>query len=203
VDDAPTGTAGRERPREPTELGPPAPLLPGVPIRGPVVWSLFRALINAAVLVVLYYLLPLDRPVSWKTVGWLIGGLILVALLVARQIRAILRARYPTLRAVEALATSIPLFLLVFAAVYQVLAAGDPSAFSEPMTRTDTLYFVVTVFATVGFGDITAASQTARVLVTVQMLGDLVLIGLVIRAFLAAVDHGRHRRQQEMADGEG
>ena len=29
------------------------------------------------------------------------------------------------------------------------------------MTRTDALYFVVTVFATVGFGDITPVSETA------------------------------------------
>jgi voltage-gated potassium channel len=198
MDSAPIGAAGRERP---PELGPPVPMPSGVPFRRPVLWSVARALVDVTALVLLYYLLPLDRPVSWRTVGWLIGGLALVGLLVAGQIRAILRARYPTLRAVEALATSIPLFLLLFAAIYQILTASDPAAFSEPMTRTDSLYFVVTVFATVGFGDITAVSQSARVLVTVQMIGDLVLIGLVIRAFLTAVDRGRHRRQQERARG--
>jgi Ion channel len=161
--------------------------------------SLGRAVLNATALILLYYLLPLDRPVSWRTVGWLLGGLVLVEVLVAAQIRAILRARYPGLRALEALATSIPLFLLVFAAVYEMLEAGAPASFSESLTRTDSLYFVVTVFATVGFGDITAVSETARVLVTVQMLGDLVLIGLVVRAFLAAVDRGRLSRAQEHA----
>ena len=173
---------------------------PGVPIRRPVLLSLGRAALNATALILLYYALPLDRPVSWRTAGWLIGGLVLVALLVAAQIRAILRARYPGLRAVEALATSIPLFLLVFAAVYEMLDAAAPASFSETLTRTDALYFVVTVFATVGFGDITAVSETARTLVTIQMIGDLVLIGLVVRAFLVAVDQGRHRRQQEHAD---
>ena len=148
--------------------------------------------------VVLYYVLPLSRAVSWRTVGWLLGGLLLVGLLIAGQIRSILRARYPTLRAMEALATSIPLFLVVFASVYEMLDVGLAGTFSQHLTRTDALYFVVTVFSTVGFGDITATSETARVLVTVQMIGDLVLIGLVIRAFLAAVDRGRHRRQQEL-----
>ena len=33
-----------------------------------------------------------------------------------------------------------------------------PGAFTERMNRLDSLYFVITVFATVGFGDITAAS---------------------------------------------
>jgi voltage-gated potassium channel len=195
VDSTQLGATGQDpAPR----LGPlPGP--PGMPIRTPALVSLGRAVLNATALILLYYLLPLDRPVSWRTVGWLLGGLVLVAVLVAAQIRAILRARYPGLRALEALATSIPLFLLVFAAVYEMLEAGAPASFSESLTRTDSLYFVVTVFATVGFGDITAVSETARVLVTVQMLGDLVLIGLVVRAFLAAVDRGRLSRAQEHA----
>ena len=183
--------------REPHPLGPAVPLPPGIPLRGPVLWALARALLNVTGVVLLYYLLPLDEPVSWRTVGWLLGGLVLVGLLVGAQIRAILRARYPTLRAVEALGTSIPLFLVLFAALYEMLATTDPASFSQSLTRTDTLYFVVTVFATVGFGDITAVTETARVLVTIQMICDLVLIGLVIRAFLAAVDRGRHRRQEE------
>jgi Ion channel len=45
----------------------------------------------------------------------------------------------------------------------------------------------VTVFGTVGFGDITAASQSARLVVTVQMLLDLLALGLVVRAFVSAV----------------
>jgi voltage-gated potassium channel len=36
--------------------------------------------------------------------------------------------------------------------------------------RTDSLYFTVTVFATVGFGDIFPASQMARLVVTAQMI---------------------------------
>lgn len=204
MDSAPIGStdqsAGHQQPTGLSAVTSPS----GVPVRGPVLWSLARALVNTTALVLLYYLLPLNRSVSWKTLGWLLGGLVLIALLVAGQIRAILRARYPSLRAIEALATSIPLFLLIFAAAYQMLAASDPASFSQHLTRTDTLYFVVTVFATVGFGDITAVSETARVLVTVQMLGDLVLIGLVIRAFLAAVDRGRRRQEQERAEtGDG
>jgi voltage-gated potassium channel len=187
------------QPHEETGLaGPGAAFLPpAIPIRGAVLRSLVRAALNATAVVVLYYVLPLNHPVSWRTVGWLFGGLLLIGLLIAGQIRAILRARYPTLRAMEALATSIPLFLVVFASAYEMLDVGAPGSFNEHLTRTDTLYFVVTVFSTVGFGDITAISETARVLVTVQMIGDLVLIGLVIRAFLVAVDHGRQRRMRE------
>ena len=59
------------------------------------------------------------------------------------------------LRAIEALAAAIPLFLLVFAAAYVKLDSTQAQAFSEPLSRTDALYFTITVFSTVGFGDIT------------------------------------------------
>ena len=65
---------------------------------------------------------------------------------------------------------------------------------------------MVTVFATVGFGDISAVSSVARVLVTVQMVGDLVLIGLVLRVFMTAVDRGRRRaaeREETPSAGRG
>jgi hypothetical protein len=114
-----------------------------------------------------------------------------VGLLVAWQVRGILRAPHPALRAVEGIALSIPLFLLLFATTYVQLSGTDPGAFSEPVSRIDGIYFVVTVFATVGFGDIAPVSEVARVLTTVQMIGDLVLIGLVLKLFLAAVDRRR------------
>ena len=116
-----------------------------------------------------------------------------MALLVAWQVRSILRSPHPALQAVEAVALSLPLFLLLFAATYTLLSDSHPAAFTEPLSRFDSLYFVVTVFATVGFGDISAVSTVARVLVTMQMVGDLVLIGLVLRVFLTAVDRGRRR----------
>jgi voltage-gated potassium channel len=142
---------------------------------------------------VLYFLVPLDREFSVGTVVALGAGVLAIALLVTWQVRAILRASHPALQAIEALALSLPLFLLIFAATFVVLSASDPGALSEPLTKLDSLYFVVTVFATVGFGDITPVSDPARVLVTLQMVGDLVLIGLVIRLFLGAVD--RRRRE--------
>jgi voltage-gated potassium channel len=55
----------------------------------------------------------------------------------------------------------------------------------------------VTVFATVGFGDITPKSEVARELVMVQMLGDLALLGIGARLLLTAVQRGRERRSAE------
>ena len=74
------------------------------------------------------------------------------------------------------------------------MAGADPSNFNvETLTRTDSLYFTVTIFATVGFGDISAASEAARILVTVQMILDLIVLGLGIRIFVSAVEVGRQK----------
>ena len=87
-----------------------------------------------------------------------------------------------------ALATTVPLFLLLFASAYFAMATISPANFStHALTRTDALYFTVTTFSTVGYGDITAVSQSARLVVTVQMLLDLLALGLGIRVFVGAV----------------
>jgi voltage-gated potassium channel len=48
--------------------------------------------------------------------------------LITFQVRSILASPFPGLRAVEALATSLPLFLLLFASTYLVIATESPGA---------------------------------------------------------------------------
>jgi Ion channel len=50
------------------------------------------------------------------------------------------------------------------------------------------------VFATVGFGDITAMTEAARLVVTVQMLIDLIILGLGARVIFGAVSRARQRQ---------
>ncbi|MFJ5776245.1 potassium channel family protein [Streptomyces sp. NPDC093094] len=65
---------------------------------------------------------------------------------------------------------------------------------NEPLSHSDALYFTVTVFSTVGFGDITAKTEAARLVVTAQMLADLVIPGLAVKVVVGAVRRGRQRR---------
>src|SRR6266478_3408561 len=155
--------------------------------------SMLRAAGSTTALVVIYYLLPLNRSSTAVAVTMLVIGLVTLTSLLAYQVRAITRSPFPLLRGVEALATSIPLFLLLFAATYVVMATISASSFSQPLSRTDAIYFTVTVFATVGFGDITAKTEVARLVVTGQMLADLIVIGLGVRVLLSAVQRGRQR----------
>jgi ion channel len=164
------------------------------PPRRIIVGAVLRAVGSTVALVALYYLLPLDHSSIWVAVTMLAIGLVALVGLVTFQVRWILRSRFPGLRGVEALATSIPLFLLLFASTYVVLDTISASNFSEPLTRTDALYFTVTVFATVGFGDITAKTEAARLVVTGQMIVDLVAIALAVKVIVGAVKQGRQRQ---------
>jgi voltage-gated potassium channel len=164
--------------------------------------TLLRALASTVALVVIYYLLPLDTTSVGFAVAMLVIGLVALVGLVAYQVRSIVRATYPALRAVGALATSAPLFLLLFAGTYFVMDTISVGSFSEPLTRTDALYFTVTVFATVGFGDITATTEVTRVLVTAQMVAGIVTVGIGARIIVDAVKHGREQ-QPENGDETG
>ncbi len=156
--------------------------------------TLLRASASTIALVTIYYLLPLDRTSIGATVAILAAGLAAFVALVTVQVRLIIRAEHPALRGVGALATSAPLFLLLFAATYFVIAGISPNSFSQPLTRTDALYFTVTVFATVGFGDIVATTELTRVLVIGQMVADIVIVGVGARIIVDAIKHGREQQ---------
>ncbi|MFF0435501.1 potassium channel family protein [Streptomyces sp. NPDC004327] len=165
------------------------------PSRRQVTLTVLRVVGSVAVLVTVYYLLPLDHPSTNATISILCIGLAGFVALVAAQVRSILRSLHPGLRAAEALAISTPFFLLLFAAAYVALAALSSSNFGEHLSHTDGLYFTVTVFSTVGFGDITAKSEAARLVVTAQMLADLIVFGLTIKVVVGAVRHSKQRRK--------
>jgi voltage-gated potassium channel len=150
-------------------------------------------LLTVALIVVLYYLVPFDHGMNGATAAGLALGVLALAAIVALQIWTISRSKYPTIRAIEALASSIPLYVLLFASTYFLMARAQPSSFGVHLSRTDAMYFSSTVFTTVGFGDITAKSEVARVVVTVQMMLDLVALGLVVRLVLNAIKLGQQR----------
>ncbi len=99
----------------------------------------------------------------------------------------------------EGLATTFPLVVLLFATTYFVMDQYQAHSFTQGMTRVDSLYFTVTTFATVGYGDITPVTESARLTVILQMVVDLVLIGLVARAFVNSVRTGLARRDDPAA----
>ena len=157
------------------------------------VGSLLRSASATVLLVLAYYVLPLDAGLG-AALAWLVLGLAAVAALLAWQVRAIVEAPHPRLRAIGALAVGLPLLVVVFAATYLLLAENIPGSFSQPLDRTGALYFAVTVLATVGFGDIAPVTAAARSVTMVQMLLDLIAFGFAAKVVFDAVDEGMRRR---------
>lgn len=162
--------------------------------------GLGRAVLMTLVLVVVYFLVPLEWIGSLSvTVALIVAAAILVAVS-AWQIRAIMMSDQPGVRGIEALAIIAPLYLLLFAATYFVMAIDDPASFTaEGLTRVDTMYLTVTIFATVGFGDISAVSEAARIVVTIQMILNLIVLGAGVRLLTGAVKRSRESKETDAA----
>jgi hypothetical protein len=165
--------------------------------RRAVVRSVARFLGFTLTLFVIYAIAPVDHKSTefWAVMKVALAFVALVGV-TGWQIFAISRSPYPRLRAFEAIGISVPLLVLVFAAVYVSMAAYSAQNFNQPITKIDGVYFTVTALATVGFGDIVAVSETARVIVTVQMIVDLIFIGVVAKVLVGVT-------QRRVAELEG
>src|SRR5215510_8984618 len=71
-----------------------------------VVLGLLRALATAVILVALYYVLPLDRRSDTYVLAEIANGVALLTGVIVWELRAIIRSRYPAIRATQALATT-------------------------------------------------------------------------------------------------
>lgn len=164
-----------------------------------IAFGLLRALVAAVVLVTAYFVIPLEWIDALPVVLSLTVAALLLVGVTTWQVLAIIRSSDPGIRAIESLAVIAPVYLLVFAAAYFLMERNDPGTFTSVLTRMDALYFTVTIFSTVGFGDISAVSQSARVLVTVQMILNLIVLGAGVRLLTLAVKHGRDPKPAAVA----
>ena len=165
-----------------------------MPLRGrhqPLVMLLWHTTVVLVLLTVGYFLLPLQRP--WadpSSAGRLTGtvlawGLLLVFFRVAS--RRSQDRQPPEYVRVQRLLTALYLLVLGFALLYAITVSLAPDQFSGLADRSDALYFSVTTTATVGYGDITAVQTPARMMVTVQMLFNLIYIGTALRILSSGI----------------
>jgi hypothetical protein len=179
----------------------PAPIdyrpVDGSNLRRPVIFATLRVLVATALLLLAYFELPWGHETTGAGLFFFVVALIGFAVALGFQVRRIIDAPIPWLRAAQTLGMAVPIFVVIFALLYVGFANADPANFNQPITRMSALYFTVTVLSTVGFGDIAAQTDGARAVVTVQMLLDLVLIGVLVKVILQASRIGVQRRRSE------
>ncbi len=158
-----------------------------------------RTLLALAACLTGYYALPYGRHGSGlgSTPGALVVALTLAVLvvLIIRQVRTqILHGGRQA--SVESLLLALCLAVIAFSLVYLRL----DRQFTGLQTKTDALYFTVTTLATVGYGDIHASGQGARVVVTIQMALDLIYVATML-SVLAGVIGERARARRAASTG--
>lgn len=160
----------------------------------PVLVTVARMIFSTWAVFICYYALPVQTQPQKSDLPYLALHIAVFAVIVVVQIPVIVRSRHPGLRAIESTVLTILIFLTLFARLYYSAALTDPHSFNEMLTRTKALYFTVTIFATVGFGDIVATTDATQVLVTIQILLNLVVLGVVIKVLLSAGSRGMEHR---------
>jgi hypothetical protein len=158
------------------------PLGPGH--RRAVALSALRIAVVTAILVAVYAATPVAGRTGAGALARLAIGVVVFSVVLVLQLRSVRTAVYPHLRAAEALAVAFVVVVLGFSFAYLSLSHGTPRSFSQHLDRVSAVYFALSVITTVGFGDIAARTDPARIVVIVQFLGDIGLIFGVVRLFI-------------------
>ena len=91
-----------------------------------------RTTASVTALVAAYFLIPTRSADEGPDLPWLLLELCVFAVVVGIQVPAIVKAKYPVLRAVETMAVLVPLYLVLFARIYLSNSLNDQSAFKSP-----------------------------------------------------------------------
>ena len=90
---------------------------------------------------------------------------------------------------------------VLFFAYADSTLAELPGQFAGLHTKTDSLYFNVSTVATVGFGDVHAVGQLARLAVTLQIIFNLVFLGTAVGLISSLLRTRANQRAQASRNG--
>jgi voltage-gated potassium channel len=149
--------------------------------------------VQLGAMVVAFYVVPVE-PLSTSSLAVRAAAtLLLVGLvvwLVSREVLREVRAPAGEVRLARLLRVVVGGMLLFALADFLVATLG-PGQFAGLVTRTDALYFTLTTFTTVGFGDVHAVGQFARGLVIVQVLFNVIVLAAAVQALIRGLAERR------------
>jgi hypothetical protein len=149
--------------------------------------SWVRPVLLCAGLLVAYYAFPLRLDTAWETAGSVVLTVLGLGLLGWTLASELIHTR----RGGEGRSTRVLIFLLIltvmmFSLTFYLVNHVAPDQITGLETRTDALYFTLSTMATVGYGDVHAEGQLARVLAS-----SLIVFNVVVVASLAREHFGR------------
>jgi voltage-gated potassium channel len=136
-------------------------------------------------LTVLYLVVPLQNDWWWLGLAIGLAAVVAIAPFAVRRATAVSDAAHPVMAAVEAITMIVAMLVFGFSSVYLAINRGE-GQFVGLSTKVDAVYFTVTTMSTVGYGDIHAAGQGARLAVTAQIVFDLSLLAMAVRLLVGA-----------------
>ena len=137
-------------------------------------------MVHVTGLVVVFLVVPVNKERWW--LGIAIGLLIIVGSvpLTVKRINRVGTSHEPYLEAGLAVVMMIALIVIGFASIYAALSRHGEE-FADIHTKLDAVYFTITTLATVGYGDIAPTGQVARAVAIIQMVVDILVIGVAAR----------------------
>ncbi|WP_066585905.1 potassium channel family protein [Cellulomonas timonensis] len=174
---------------------------------GPRIRALGRWTHSAALLVsaiVVYYAVPMTTDESTTALvirlfvfgGGMLALIALTAFQIRRQLRASARDTGERLANIMIVLYAVVVF---FSLTYYGLATRAEGQMDGIATRTDALYYTVVTLGTVGYGDVHAVGQMARIVTTVQIFFDLIIVGLLASV---ATQQVQKMSRQRLAEGD-
>ena len=144
--------------------------------------------LTVVVPVVVYFALPLDRE-SGELIALLLVITAAASLipLSIRQAQMVLTSADPLFDAMRCIVSALVFLVISFSSAYFVLAADYTEQIKGLETKLDAIYFTITILATVGFGDISATGQTARAVVSAQMVVNFAVLAVALRVITWAL----------------
>ena len=108
-------------------------------------------------------------------------GLGLLATMMVRELRHLRQGGEA--RGVRVLAMLLVLLVMASSLAFYLLDQVDPDQIAGLDTRTDALYFTLSTMTTVGYGDIHAEGQVARVVVCALIVFNVVVVASLFREY--------------------
>ncbi|HEU5038358.1 MAG TPA: potassium channel family protein [Nocardioides sp.] len=155
--------------------------------------------VAVALALVLYFVVPVEASEEGLLVRAVVS-LLSLGLLTAGVIWQILVHLEDPDRRIDGLLFALVVAVLAFALAFYRLEIAYPDQIVGLHSRVDALYFTMTTLLTVGYGDIHAAGQGARVLVMVAMVFNVAVIATAVTTISSRV---RQRAEQRLAERQG